>query len=60
MSTDCRLCFGSGVIHNWQTDRQCPRCDHPTSVMRARFDVERRDARDLRGEPPSMEGWVLW
>lgn len=22
--------------------------------------VERRDARELRGEPPSMEGWVLW
>jgi len=19
-----------------------------------------RDARELRGEPPSMEGWVLW
>ena len=22
--------------------------------------AEERDARELRGEPPSMEGWVLW
>ena len=22
--------------------------------------AEERDAREMRGEPPSMEGWVLW
>jgi len=31
--------------------------DNTRALLAATCD---RDARELRGEPPSMEGWVLW
>lgn len=33
---------------------------HHVETLRLRADVIARDARELRGEPPSMEGWVLF
>lgn len=46
----------------------CGRMAADSNVSVAHFDNTRallaatcdRDARELRGEPPSMEGWVLW
>ena len=45
----------------WGTEvRRSPRAWPDAAVLRCVAAVERRDARELRGEPPSMEGWVLW
>lgn len=30
------------------------------TVRPADRDVEERDAREMRGEPPDMTGWLLW
>lgn len=31
---DCPLCFGAGVIHNWEVDRPCMRCFERRAVER--------------------------
>lgn len=37
------------------------RVEPTPETLRAMYDFEDgRDARELRGEPPDMSGWVLW
>lgn len=45
----------------WGTEARRPQRAWPdAAVMRCAADVERRDARELRGEPPDMSGWLLF
>jgi hypothetical protein len=57
---DAACVAASAEVYDAVVDRRGSRPRWPPHLLAALDEARASAARELRGEPPSMEGWVLW